>query len=77
MAFARWTDWTCSDGLSYQQMRVLDTLHSHGPAIMREIGNVLGVSPRNMTAMVDAQQQFYAALARVIGAMRTPHDGAC
>jgi DNA-binding MarR family transcriptional regulator len=106
-------------------MRLLDKRRSHGPAIMREIGSELGVSPRNMTAMVDAleqahlvvrrphpsdrratlidltpdgagtaekslesrldaiaevfagfsapeQQQFYAALARLISAMRTP-----
>lgn len=130
MAFARWTDSACSNGLSYQQMRLLDTLRCKGPAIMREIGRELGVSPRNMTAMVDAleqthlvvrrphpsdrratlieltpdgtrtaeksleprldaiaevfasfsveeQQQFYAALSRIIGAMRSPHDGAC
>jgi DNA-binding MarR family transcriptional regulator len=129
MAFARWTDSTCSNGLSYQLMRLLDTLHGHGPAIMREIGTELGVSPRNMTAMVDAleqadlvvrrphpsdrratlieltpegtrtaeksleprlsaiaevfasfsaeeQQQFYAALSRVIGAMHPP-QGTC
>jgi DNA-binding MarR family transcriptional regulator len=57
MAFARWTDMACSDGLSYQQLRLLDRLRSHGPAIMREIGGELGISPRNMTAMVDALEQ--------------------
>jgi DNA-binding MarR family transcriptional regulator len=129
MSFARWTDSACSTGLSYQQLRLLDQLGSHGPAIMREIGRELGVSPRNMTAMVDSleqadlvvrrphpsdrratlialtpdgiktaeksleprldaiaevfasfsveeQQQFYAALARIIGAMQQP-NGAC
>lgn len=59
MTFARWTDVTCSDGLTYQQMRLLDKLRGYGPAIMREIGGELGVSPRNMTAMVDALEHSH------------------
>jgi DNA-binding MarR family transcriptional regulator len=66
MAFARWTDTTCSDGLSYQQMRLLEKLRCHGPAMMREIGGELEVSPRNMTAMVDVLEQAHLV-------MRRPH----
>lgn len=64
MAFVRWTDTSCSDGLSYQQMRLLEKLRCHGPAIMREIGSELGVSPRNMTAMVDALEQAHLVVRR-------------
>jgi DNA-binding MarR family transcriptional regulator len=65
-AFGRWTDTACPGQLSYQQLRLLGTLHEHGPAIMREIGRELGVSPRNMTAMVDTLEQ-----ARLVA--RRPH----
>lgn len=57
VAFSRWADVSCSGGLTYQQVRLLDKLRRHGPAIMREIGGELGISPRNMTATVDALEQ--------------------
>jgi DNA-binding MarR family transcriptional regulator len=56
-AFVRWGDAHACDGLSVQQMRLLKTLHCTGPAIMREIGAELGVTSRNMTAMVDSLEQ--------------------
>jgi DNA-binding MarR family transcriptional regulator len=56
-AFMRWSDAHACDGLSVQQMRLLKTLHCTGPAIMREIGAELGVTSRNMTAMVDSLEQ--------------------
>ena len=53
-AFLRWTEARAGDGLPYTRLRLLQTLHCDGPAIMRNLGDQLGVSPRNMTAMVDA-----------------------
>ncbi len=52
--FLRWTEARTGDGLPYTRLRLLQTLHCDGPAIMRNLGDQLGVSPRNMTAMVDA-----------------------
>ena len=53
-AFLRWTEARTGDGLPYTRLRLLQTLHCDGPAIMRNLGDQLGASPRNMTAMVDA-----------------------
>jgi DNA-binding MarR family transcriptional regulator len=65
-AFLRWTDGRSCDGLTYTRLRLLEALHCGGPAIMRELGVRLGVSPRNMTAMVDALED-----ARLV--IRRPH----
>ncbi len=65
-AFLRWTDRRSCGGLTYAQLRLLEALHCGGPAIMRELGVQLGVSPRNMTAMVDALEE-----ARLV--VRRPH----
>jgi DNA-binding MarR family transcriptional regulator len=65
-AFLRWTDGRSCDGLTYPRLRLLEALHCGGPAIMRELGVQLGVSPRNMTAMVDALED-----ARLV--VRRPH----
>jgi DNA-binding MarR family transcriptional regulator len=53
MEFSRWKDASRSDGMPYEQMGLLRVLSFGGPAIMREIGDRLMVTPRNMTAMVD------------------------
>ncbi len=65
-AFLRWTEARTGDGLPYTRLRLLQTLHCDGPAIMRNLGDQLGVSPRNMTAMVDALED-----ARLV--VRRPH----
>ena len=52
-SFLRWTDTQAAEGFTYSRLRLLEILQSEGPAIMREIGNELGLSPRNMTALVD------------------------
>jgi DNA-binding MarR family transcriptional regulator len=65
-AFLRWTDGRSCGGLTYTRLRLLEALHCGGPAIMRELGVQLGVSPRNMTAMVDALED-----ARLV--VRRPH----
>ncbi len=43
--------------MSHARLRLLQALHGGGPAIMRDLGTRLGVTPRNMTAMVDALEQ--------------------
>ena len=68
-AFLRWIDGRASNGLSYAQLRLLQALHCHGPAIMRDLGSELGASPRNMTAIVDALEQ-----ARLVVRRQHPTD---
>jgi DNA-binding MarR family transcriptional regulator len=63
-AFQRWTERRAGDGLPYTRLRLLETLHCHGPAIMRDLGDQLGVSPRNMTAMVDALEEAHLVVRR-------------
>jgi DNA-binding MarR family transcriptional regulator len=56
-AFGRWKDTGRSGGIGYEHMRLLQSLNLGGPAIMREIGDKLQVTPRNMTAMVDQLEE--------------------
>ena len=54
-AFARWTQSQIeSSGLSPARFRLLATLHCVGPQIMSGLGDLLDVTPRNITALVDA-----------------------
>jgi DNA-binding MarR family transcriptional regulator len=55
--FGRWKDARRTDGVTYEQMRLLQELSFGGPAIMREVGDKLLVTPRNMTAMVDQLEE--------------------
>ena len=55
--FARWKDAGRAGGIGYEHMRLLQSLNFGGPAIMREVGDKLLVTPRNMTAMVDQLEQ--------------------
>ncbi|HEY2506584.1 MAG TPA: MarR family transcriptional regulator [Streptosporangiaceae bacterium] len=64
--FAHWLEGRACDGLSYTRLRLLQTLHCSGPAIMRDLGAQLGATPRNMTAIVDALED-----ARLV--VRRPH----
>src|ERR671921_740260 len=41
-------------GLTYARMRLLGTPHCNGPQIMSDISDELGVTRRNVTALVDA-----------------------
>ena len=53
--FNRWVDdqvW--GDGLTMPSLRVLERLHCQGPATMRTLADELDLSPRNVTALVDA-----------------------
>ena len=63
-AFLRWTEGRACGGLTYGRLRLLQALHCGGPAIMRELGVQLGVSPRNMTAMVDALEDAQLVVRR-------------
>jgi DNA-binding MarR family transcriptional regulator len=63
-AFLRWTEGRTCGGLSYTRLRLLEALHCGGPAIMRDLGVQLGVSPRNMTAMVDALEDAHLVVRR-------------
>jgi DNA-binding MarR family transcriptional regulator len=55
--FLRWMETRSGDGLNYARMKLLQTLHCRGPAIMRDLGTELGATPRNMTAIIDAMEE--------------------
>jgi DNA-binding MarR family transcriptional regulator len=55
--FVRWMEGRTCDGLSYSRLRLLQALHCGGPAIMRDLGEQLGATPRNMTALVDGLEE--------------------
>jgi DNA-binding MarR family transcriptional regulator len=44
-------------GVSYARMRLLGVLHCGGPKIMSGISDELGVTRRNITALVDALEE--------------------
>jgi DNA-binding MarR family transcriptional regulator len=56
-AFLRWMDANAADGLTYSRLELLGLLRCEGPAMMRELASGLGITARNMTAMVDALEQ--------------------
>jgi DNA-binding MarR family transcriptional regulator len=53
-AFLRWMDANAAEGLTYSRLELLGLLRCEGPAMMRELASGLGITARNMTAMVDA-----------------------
>jgi len=54
VAYIRWLETTTDDGLSYPRLRLLGALRCGGPTIMRALADQLGLTARNMTALVDA-----------------------
>ena len=44
-------------GLTYARMRLIGALHCGGPRIMSSISDELGVTRRNVTALVDALEE--------------------
>ncbi|MEE8600888.1 MarR family winged helix-turn-helix transcriptional regulator [Euzebya tangerina] len=67
MAYRRFIETSAGrGGLSVARLRVLWLLHGGGPLIMRELCEGLGVSPRNVTQLVDGLESD--GLAR-----RAPH----
>jgi len=56
-AYLRFMRSRAGEAHSYSNVRVLETLESGGPTIMREIAESLGMTARNMTAIVDALEE--------------------
>ncbi|HVF01495.1 MAG TPA: MarR family transcriptional regulator [Rubrobacteraceae bacterium] len=57
-AYMRWVKSRLQDGgVSYARMRLLYALRCGGPRIMSSLSGVLGVTPRNVTALVDALEE--------------------
>jgi len=53
--YMKWVKSRLGDcGVTYARMRLLGTLHCNGPQIMSDISDELGVTRRNVTALVDA-----------------------
>src|SRR6266851_5435796 len=57
-AFDRWLR-RCrpEEGISWSRLRLLGILSCHGPQKMSDLGDELGVTPRNITTLVDALEQ--------------------
>jgi DNA-binding MarR family transcriptional regulator len=53
-AYLRWLNSSTANGLSFPRLRLLEQLHCSGPQMMRALADDLGLTPRNMTALVDA-----------------------
>ena len=57
-AFMKWVRSRMQEpGVSYARMRLLGALHCGGPKIMSGISDELGVTRRNITALVDALEE--------------------
>ena len=52
-SFLRWLDGSGAGGFTYPRLRVLETLHCKGPAMMRTLADGLGLSARTLTAVAD------------------------
>jgi DNA-binding MarR family transcriptional regulator len=63
-SFLRWMETRTCDGINYARLRLLQALHCSGPAIMRDLGEQLGATPRNMTALVDALEDAQLVVRR-------------
>jgi DNA-binding MarR family transcriptional regulator len=57
-SYMRWVKSRLQDrGLTYARMRLLGAVHCGGPQIMSSISDELGVTRRNVTALVDALEE--------------------
>ena len=57
-SYMKWVKSRLQDrGLTYARMRLLGALHCNGPQIMTSISDELGVTRRNVTALVDALEE--------------------
>ncbi|MGH3147514.1 MAG: MarR family winged helix-turn-helix transcriptional regulator [Rubrobacter sp.] len=57
-AYMKWVKSRLQErGMTYARMRLLGALHCHGPQIMTSISDELGVTRRNVTALVDALEE--------------------
>jgi DNA-binding MarR family transcriptional regulator len=56
--YLKWVRSRLQDGgMTYARMRLLGSLHCKGPQIMSSISDELGVTRRNITALVDALEE--------------------
>lgn len=53
-AYLRWIDANADHGLTFLRLRLIDRLNEQGPAMMRTLADELRLTPRHMTALVDA-----------------------
>ncbi len=53
-SFLRWVDARPAGGLTFPRLRVLEALHCQGPAKMKSLADLLGLSARNLTAVADS-----------------------
>ncbi|HKA84550.1 MAG TPA: MarR family transcriptional regulator [Acidimicrobiales bacterium] len=53
-AYLRWIDASADRGLTFLRLRLIDRLNQQGPAMMRTLADELRLTPRHMTALVDA-----------------------
>ena len=67
--YLRWMRTPPGDALTFSGVRVLDLLDTSGPSIMREIAARLGLTARNLTAIVDALEE-----AGLVRRVPHPHD---
>jgi len=56
-AYLRWMDASDCERMSYPRLRLLEQLHCVGPDRIGALGDELGLTPRNMTALVDGMEQ--------------------
>jgi DNA-binding MarR family transcriptional regulator len=57
-AFVRWSKANAAaSGPSLSRLRLLNTLHCEGALKMADLAEALGVTPRNVTALVDALEE--------------------
>lgn len=52
-SFQRWTSALAADGLTYARLRVLEELACRGPAKLKTLADLLGITARNLTALAD------------------------
>ena len=53
-AYLRFVDAAPEGGLTFPRLRVLEALHCQGPAKMSSLADILGLTPRNLTALADS-----------------------
>jgi DNA-binding MarR family transcriptional regulator len=56
-AYLRWIDANADHGLTFVRLRLIERLNEHGPAMMRTLADELCLTPRHMTALVDALEE--------------------
>jgi DNA-binding MarR family transcriptional regulator len=63
-AYLRWIDANTDPGLTFLRLRLIERLNEHGPAMMRTLADELRLTPRHMTALVDALEQEHLVARR-------------